>query len=140
MTPARRIVVFILLLGAVSATACIPASRANARVKAATDSAWAARAALAARDSVFMPLDLATPDSFLVTFETTKGTAGIIPPGAVCRLMYAMKALSATKNAPAPRAPSPASRAIFGGIRSSVKRGRRRKLSAPLHARNWDAS
>jgi cyclophilin family peptidyl-prolyl cis-trans isomerase len=73
MTPARRIVVFILLLGAVSATACIPASRANARVTAASDSVWAARAALAARDSVFMPLDLATPDSFLVTFETTKG-------------------------------------------------------------------
>lgn len=73
MTPARRLLAFVLLLGAVSSTACIPASRANARVQAATDSASAARAALAARDSVFMPLDLATPDSFLVTFETTKG-------------------------------------------------------------------
>jgi peptidyl-prolyl cis-trans isomerase A (cyclophilin A) len=42
------------------ATACAPFNRTGARMRAQ-------------RDSVFMPLDLATPDSFLVAFETTKG-------------------------------------------------------------------
>jgi cyclophilin family peptidyl-prolyl cis-trans isomerase len=73
MNSIRRLAIFAASLTIVAATACIPVSRSNARVKAAMDTAAAARAALALRDSLFMPLDLATPDSFLVTFETTRG-------------------------------------------------------------------
>jgi peptidyl-prolyl cis-trans isomerase A (cyclophilin A) len=47
-------------IAVIVATACAPFNRTGARMRAQ-------------RDSVFMPLDLATPDSFLVAFETTKG-------------------------------------------------------------------
>lgn len=72
MNPVRRLALFAIVLGAVT-TACVPRGRANARVAAVRDTLDASRAALARRDSVFMPLDFSTPDSFLVAFETTKG-------------------------------------------------------------------
>ena len=80
MNPLRRLALFGVALGAVATTACAPLNRANARavavrdtLAASRDSLGRARAELARRDSVFMPLDFSTPDSFLVAFETTKG-------------------------------------------------------------------
>ena len=59
MSPRVRLVAFIAITSVV-ATACAPLNRTGAKLRAQ-------------RDSVFMPLDLVTPDSFLVSFETTKG-------------------------------------------------------------------
>ena len=80
MTPIRRLTVFAAALGAVATTACAPLNRAKAGLAATSDTLAMTRAALAAtsleltrKDSVFMPLDFAAPDSFLVAFETTKG-------------------------------------------------------------------
>lgn len=73
MSPFRRVGAFLLVVGAVATTACVPAGRANARVAAVRDTLSMTRAAFLKRDSVFMPLDFSTPDSFLVAFETTKG-------------------------------------------------------------------
>ena len=73
MSSLRRLATFSIVLAAVTLTACVPAGRANARVAAVRDTLASSRAALARRDSVFMPLNFSTPDSFLVAFETTKG-------------------------------------------------------------------
>jgi peptidyl-prolyl cis-trans isomerase A (cyclophilin A) len=73
MNPTRRLVAFLTILGVALTTACVPRGSANARVAAVRDTLAASRAALARRDSVFMPLDFSTPDSFVVAFETTKG-------------------------------------------------------------------
>jgi peptidyl-prolyl cis-trans isomerase A (cyclophilin A) len=59
MKPAVRLSAFVALT-AVVATACAPFNRAETRARVT-------------RDSVFMPLDFAAPDSFLVGFETTRG-------------------------------------------------------------------
>lgn len=71
-TPLRRVALFIVALGAV--TACVPRGQANARVAAVRDTLSMTRAAFLKRDSVFMPLNFSTPDSFLVSFETTRGS------------------------------------------------------------------
>src|SRR5437762_1948817 len=55
--------------------------------------------------------------------HVTTDSVGIMPPVAVCRLMNATYANSAMNSAQAPKAPSPASFAIFGGIESSWQRG-----------------
>lgn len=80
MNAARRLAVFALVLSAVTTTACVPRNRANARTMAVRDTLMAARESLtmtrgelARMDSVFMPADFSTPDSFLVAFETTRG-------------------------------------------------------------------
>lgn len=60
MIATRRAAAFCIAVIVVAAAACAPLNRAETRARIA-------------RDSVFMPLDLATPDSFLVVFETTRG-------------------------------------------------------------------
>jgi len=59
MNSRLRLALFVSIT-AIVATACAPFNRPGARMRAQ-------------RDSAFMPLDLATPDSFLVAFETTRG-------------------------------------------------------------------
>jgi cyclophilin family peptidyl-prolyl cis-trans isomerase len=59
MNPKLRLGVFCALIAAV-ATACGPFNRTAAHTRAM-------------RDSAYMPLDFAAPDSFLVAFVTTKG-------------------------------------------------------------------
>lgn len=61
MKPFRRLFLFSALLAACSISACAPLNRE------------VATRARAVQDSLYMPLSLATPDSFLVTFETTRG-------------------------------------------------------------------
>ena len=73
MNSLRRLAAFSVVLGAVTTTACAPLNRARAGLAATQDTLASSRAALARRDSVFMPLDFSTPDSFLVAFETTRG-------------------------------------------------------------------
>lgn len=60
MNPKLRLGVFLALTAALATTACAPFNRAATRARAI-------------RDSSYMPLDFAAPDSFLVAFETTKG-------------------------------------------------------------------
>jgi peptidyl-prolyl cis-trans isomerase A (cyclophilin A) len=87
MTAFRRLALFMVVLSIVTTTACVPLNRANARTMAVRDSLAAARdsiaatrdslaltrAGLARMDSVFMPAEFSTPDSFVVAFETTRG-------------------------------------------------------------------
>ena len=80
MNPYRRISSFATAVALVTVAACAPLNRAKVRATAATDSLIATRDSLArsrqhaiALDSLITPLTLSTPDSFLVTFETTKG-------------------------------------------------------------------
>ncbi|HET9425649.1 MAG TPA: peptidylprolyl isomerase [Gemmatimonadaceae bacterium] len=65
MNPFRRLLLFSALLGASSISACAPFNRAATRARAV-------------QDSVHMPLSLATPDSFLVAFETTRGRFDVL--------------------------------------------------------------
>jgi cyclophilin family peptidyl-prolyl cis-trans isomerase len=80
MIPRWRLSTFCIAVAVAASTACAPLNRAKVSLSAASDTLAATRdslrnvrAALAHRDSVFMPLDFATPDSFVVAFETTKG-------------------------------------------------------------------
>jgi cyclophilin family peptidyl-prolyl cis-trans isomerase len=59
MKPNARLGLFFAVT-AIVATACAPFNRTETRLRAI-------------RDSVYMPLDFSTPDSFLVAFETTRG-------------------------------------------------------------------
>jgi peptidyl-prolyl cis-trans isomerase A (cyclophilin A) len=60
MTPNLRLGSFVALTAIVASTACAPFNRAETRARAV-------------RDSSYMPLDFAAPDSFLVAFVTTRG-------------------------------------------------------------------
>jgi cyclophilin family peptidyl-prolyl cis-trans isomerase len=80
MKPIRRLAAFTLVLGVIATTACAPLNRAKTQALAARDtlvhtrdSLARTRTVLAQRDSVFLSLAISTPDSFLVTFETTRG-------------------------------------------------------------------
>ena len=78
------------------------------------------RGAPCARSSNRLPSKMCTPMSARTTrpieIHDTADSAGIIPPVGVWRLMNATYANSAMNPAQAPKAPSPASFAIFGGI------------------------
>jgi peptidyl-prolyl cis-trans isomerase A (cyclophilin A) len=65
MNPRLRLTAFLALTAAMAAAACAPFNRAETRARAV-------------RDSSYMPLDFAAPDSFLVAFETTKGRFDVL--------------------------------------------------------------
>jgi cyclophilin family peptidyl-prolyl cis-trans isomerase len=57
--------VLLVLTAVTASTACAPFNRTASRARAV-------------RDSSYMPLDFAAPDSFLVAFETTKGRFDVL--------------------------------------------------------------
>jgi hypothetical protein len=65
MNPRLRLGVLLVLTAVTASTACAPFNRTASRARAV-------------RDSSYMPLDFAAPDSFLVAFETTKGRFDVL--------------------------------------------------------------